>query len=638
MAPKKSLFAGNLANALSLDELLVKYGFDKNKKLMVCPDKIKQAVMFDFYKTHPVEFIEDCCVLAEAGGDKLIKLETPQKKVVKTFYKDHYIIFKKSRRIGITTVFRCVCAHLMIFHNNINIGVVSKSGKDASSFCRDTNTMMTKIPYDWIRPIAFSDNNVRMFSLPNGSKLTTAAVSLAAPDNTFRGESLTVLIMDEVAFIHKVDQAWTSISPALGLDHETARKAGVPFGTVFISTPNKKTGRGQFYYREWVRAVNGESNFIPMQIHWTEMKRCTKEWYKKQCADLGNPQKIAQELDLKFIGDEDSIWSEETQTKLNDISDRTDTNIKKIPFTTIGPNTELVIFDKKLPDPENFYFIGIDCAGAAGKDWFAVQIVNYETLEQVAEFRGKIEPLKFAKIIKTILKMFPNNLVIVENNGGYAELVLAELVYDVDTNHNIYGETRLTGEGTNKKQKFVYGLSNNAVSRQLIIESLFNQVTENTDKVKSKLLALELLSLVYKNDKIQADVGFHDDLAMAYAFIFYILNYQKDFYMELVKKSNRKQIAKDGIEFTSSTSFIENFVDDLNKNIVRSSIKDETEIYIQAITNQPEKKNKSLMEKQFDEITEQERKRMNPEDEIDNIEYDTSEDYSPMNSLLDLYK
>ena len=616
---------------MSVDDIIFKYRLHiKNPNILNAPEKIKQGFLFNFYKENPVAFIDDCCILSETGGDSLIELEDPQKKVIDTFYNKHFIIFKKSRQIGITTVFRCICSHLMVFHDNISIGVVSKSQPEASKFCRQTKTMITKIPYDWLRPENFVEDNVRTFSLENGSRIVTAAVSLAAPDNTLRGESLTVLIMDEAAFINKVDDAWTSISPALGMEQKTARQNDVPYGTALISTPNKKTGKGEFYYREWVRASNGESDFVPMVIHWSEMKRCTREWYDHQCKELGNPKKIAQELDLKFVGDDDSIWPEEIQTKLNEISDDyTNHNLKgKVPLTTYLKNSFMEVYVDNI-DQESFYFIGVDIAGAAGSDYSAIQVIDFYTDEQVAEYRAKIEPIKFSGVVKEVARLFPHNIIIVENTSGYADTVLSQLIYDKEQTYNIYGEYRETGENMAKKVRFVEGLSNNRGSRKLIMESMYNQVVDNTNKIKSKKLALELLSLVEKRDKILADTGLHDDLVLAYAFPFYVKNYDKQFYKEMIREHGeqfRKNIGDDvekkprGFERMDNVVF--NFITDINSQSTQSEemekLPDDMKISNDEYIEKLSKKNrKTLMEKTICEVGLKENKKSFNEDDED---------------------
>src|SRR3990172_5048369 len=114
---------------------------------------IELARKFNFYKNNPQKFFEECCMLPMGGGDELVILHDPQKKIVEDFYKGdvHDMIFLKSRQIGFSTLFQLICVHLVIFYKNVVIGVTSRSGDEASDFCRKVKDIIDKLP-EWIRP------------------------------------------------------------------------------------------------------------------------------------------------------------------------------------------------------------------------------------------------------------------------------------------------------------------------------------------------------------------------------------------------------------------------------------------------------------------------------------------------------
>jgi len=80
-------------------------------------------------------------------------------------------------------------------------------------------------------------------------RICNSPVNPNAPDKTLRGKALTFLVIDEAAFVHHIDTAWTSLVPALSTSQMQARKANVPYGTVVLSTPNKTVGIGEWYFR-----------------------------------------------------------------------------------------------------------------------------------------------------------------------------------------------------------------------------------------------------------------------------------------------------------------------------------------------------------------------------------------------------
>ncbi len=179
----------------------------------------------------------------------------------------------------------------------------------------------------------------------------------------------------------------------------------------------------------------------------------------------------------------------------------------------------------------HFYIISADCASSAGSDNSAIQVLNLDKMCQTMEYRGKPEPLLFAKAVKKVADIFPNNIVIVENTGGYGQSVINELMFDEEKTYNLYGETRSVLDTIKNKKvsKFITGINTNVATRSRMLDALYNVITEDPFQIKSERTALELLSLVNKKDKIQADTGFNDDLAMSWAFICYLLKYDIEY-------------------------------------------------------------------------------------------------------------
>ena len=67
-----------------------------------------------------------------------------------------------------------------------------------------------------------------------------------------------------------------------------------------------------------------------------------------------------------------------------------------------------------------------------------------------------------------------------------------------------------------------------AKTRPLILDALFEYVESNPDIIKSESLALELLNLSSKSNKIEASSGGNDDLCMAFGFCCYLRKYKKE--------------------------------------------------------------------------------------------------------------
>jgi len=479
--------------------------------------EIDNAKLWLTYKNDPARFMEEMCKIPTPGGDELIELYEPQKRILKDFYEndERNQIWLKSRQLGFSTLSQLICVHLCIFYKNVVIGIASRDGSEASDFCRKTTDIIDKLP-NWIKP-KYKWKNVQNFCTTSGNQLWSSPVSPANPGALFRGKSIVLLILDELAHILRVDEAWTGVAPALSKAQKTAKAKGIPYGTIFLSTPNKTFGTGSFFYKMWTGALCKTNSFTPKTIHWKEVKQLREDpdWYKTQCDILNNDQrKIKQELELEFIGSEGCVFDETVQSILQEAT-RQSNHIKKTDMKN-G-----VLYQFKEPSKNKFHIVSVDTASAVGNDFSTIEVLEYDTLEQVYEYKGKLEPKKFAEVVKFVANYLINYIIVVENTGGFGIAVLNELQFDEKKRYNIY-----YGKQSNK---LVPGLSTNSKTRPLILDSLVEIVKDNPNIIKSDRLACELISLTTKNgNKIEADKGFNDDLCLAYAFACYIRKYCRD--------------------------------------------------------------------------------------------------------------
>lgn len=457
-----------------------------------------------------------------SGGDKLFTPYKKQSELIDLVNKEKHVLCLKSRQVGISTTIQAYSAWLLDFFDNTVIGIISKDGKESTDFARAIRGMIEKIP-KWLKPKAgrmgesFDKKAEQSFILSNGSKLFASTVNPMAPNKTLRGKAITFLIIDEAAFINKLDEAWTSMVPAISTAQKQARESNVPYGTIILSTPNKTMGPGGWFFNRYTRAMSGEGMFKPFTIHWKEIPELANDpkWYINQCEMFDNdPKKIEQELELKFIPSGGSFFDEKTCLTLQE--------------KTIDPIEIFKIFDGEIwkfqePIPGKYYIIGVDTAPEFGNDKSAITVWDYETLEQVLEYHTKCKVLDFIKVVKYICNTYPG-LIVVENNS-YGNQVIEEL-NNSEFMTMLYKEKR--GES-----KIAAGLSNNAKTRPLMIDALYTYVTQFPEMVKSKRLALELVGLVHnKYGKVEADSGCYDDLALTLAFAMYVRKYDPPLMIE----------------------------------------------------------------------------------------------------------
>ena len=305
-------------------------------------------------------FIRNYIFLSLPGGDVKITPYEKQLELLQLVEDHHFAIVLKSRQIGISTITQAYVCWLVIFYKNAVVGVVSKNGDAATKFSRFIAGFIDKLP-KWMNP-GFDKRNERSFELLNGSKCYNTPVDPKNPGNCLRGEAITFLILDEAAFTQKLEEAWTSIVPALATSQKHAKAAGVPYGTIILSTPNKTTGMGKFFYSRYLKAISGEGRLKPFIIHWKMIKELAKDpdWYSTQCELFDNdPRRIQQELELKFLPTEGSFFDDKTNTILQD-NPGDPIEIQKI-F-----NGEIRVYQR--PISGRHYLTGVDTATENGED------------------------------------------------------------------------------------------------------------------------------------------------------------------------------------------------------------------------------------------------------------------------------
>jgi len=461
------------------------------------------------------------------GGDVPFDMYELQKTLIDIIEDKHHVIVLKSRQVGISTTIQAYCCWLMIFYKNVVIGIISKDGPEATTFARTISGMIDKLP-NWMKPVGGSSNQLgfskrseQSFILTNGSKCFAATVNPKAPLKTLRGKAITFLVVDEAAFIDHVDDAWTSMIPALSTNQKHARKANVPYGTIVLSTPNKTTGTGAFYYKQYTNAISGNSLLTPFVIHWRDIEELANDpdWYSQQCQLFDNDErKIKQELELVFLPSVGSFFNDVVCQQLQE-------QTRTIPYTErkIFNGT---VYEFKKPIAGRPYMICVDTASEHGNDYSAVTVFDYITFEQVWEYQGKSAVTDFGKVVLYAATIYSSGPIIIENNSYGTQVV--EFMDRSKFSMRLYKEV------PHGKASIKLGLTTTMKSRPLMIDALYSIISEDTNIIKSKRLALELIGLVQKsNGKVEADNGCNDDIAMTLAFGAYVRKYNPPLMLEV---------------------------------------------------------------------------------------------------------
>ena len=143
--------------------------------------------------------------------------------------------------------------------------------------------------------------------------------------------------------------------------------------------------------------------------------------------------------------------------------------------------------------------VSADVSRGDGTDYSAFHIIDVESLEQVAEYKGKISTQDFGNMLVNVATEYNNALLVVENNNiGWAAIqqvidreyenlfyTSKDLQY-VDVQHQITNKYRA------QERNMVPGFSTTSKTRPLIIAKLEEMFREESVNVHSSRLIDEI--------------------------------------------------------------------------------------------------------------------------------------------------
>lgn len=178
------------------------------------------------------------------------------------------------------------------------------------------------------------------------------------------------------------------------------------------------------------------------------------------------------------------------------------------------------------------YVLAGDTAGD-GSDYFTAQVIDNITGEQVATLRMKSNEVEYAKQIFSLATYYNNALVGIETNfSTYTQIELERLGYK-----NFF--VRKVEDTIKDKLKKSFGFRTTTITRPLILGNLKRIVTENVEMINDKNTLEELLTFIRNEDgKEEAQTGYHDDLVMALAIVYYIREQQDT---TLIEETNEEE-------------------------------------------------------------------------------------------------
>ena len=489
------------------------------------PNLKKANTQIEFTQEQILEFVKckDDPVFFAQNYVKIVSLDEGlvgfepyhfQEKLIKNFHKNRFNICKMPRQTGKSTTVVAYLLHYLIFNDSVNIGILANKAATARELLGRLATAYENLP-KWMQQgiIAWNKGNIE---LENGSKILAASTSASA----VRGMSFNILFLDEFAFVpnHIADSFFASVYPTI--------TSGKSTKVIIVSTPH---GMNHFY-RMWHDAERSKNEYVPTDVHWSEVPGRDERWRLQTIANTSE-QQFKIEFECEFLGSVDTLIA---PSKLKNF-------VYEHPLKR---NAGLDVYDEV--EENHDYVITVDVARGVGEDYSAFIVVDITSFPHkvVAKYRNnEIKPMLFPNIIYEVAKNYNGAYILCEVND-IGDQVASLLHYDLEYQNVLMCSMRgragqIVGQGFSGK-KTQLGVKMSKTVKKVGSLNLKTMIESDKLLFKDYEIISELTTFISKHNSFEAEEGCNDDLAMC--LVIYAWLVAQDYFKELTDQDIRKRL------------------------------------------------------------------------------------------------
>ena len=475
----------------------------------------EQVIEFIKCKNDPVYFAKKYIkiVSLDEGLTQFIPYDF-QETLIKRFHENRFNICKMPRQTGKSTTSVSYLLHYAVFNDSTNIGILANKAATARDLLGRLQTAYENLP-KWMQQGIISWNKGSL-ELENGSKILAASTSASA----VRGMSFNILFLDEFAFVpnHIAESFFASVYPTITSGKNTK--------VIMVSTPH---GMNHFY-RYWHDAERGKNEYVPTDVHWSEVPGRDAVWKEQTIANTSE-QQFRVEFECEFLGSVNTLIAPSILKNM----------VYDNPLTR---NAGLDIYEK--PQKEHNYIVTVDVARGLGNDYsaFIVFDVTQFPYKVVAKYRNnEIKPMLFPNIILDVAKGYNNSYILVEVND-IGDQVASILQYDLEYENLLMASMRgrngqIVGQGFSGK-KTQLGVRTTAAVKKLGCSNLKTMIEDHKLLTCDYEIISELTTFTQKHNSFEAEEGCNDDLAMCLVLFAWLV--AQEYFKEMTDNDIRKRI------------------------------------------------------------------------------------------------
>jgi len=491
-----------------------------NLKKINTPVEYTQEQIVEYQKcaNNPLHFMESYIKIVSLDeGLVPFKMYGFQKKIVDTIHNNRFTICKLPRQSGKSTTTISYLLHYALFNPNSNIAILANKSSTARDILGRLQLAYENLP-KWMQQgvINWNKGNIE---LENKSTIVAAATSSSA----IRGGSYNIIFLDEFAFVptNIAESFFSSVYPTIS--------AGSKTKMIIVSTPY---GMNQFY-KLWTDAENKRNDYIPIEVHWSEVPGRDEAW-KEQTIRNTSEEQFQQEFECEFLGS--------TNTLINPAK------IKNMAYMNpIKSSGSVEVFE--APIKGRTYVCTVDVSRGVDKDYsaFIVFDVTQMPFKVVAIYKNnEVKPFVFPNIIEQVCKGYNRAHILTEVNDigqQIAEALQFEIEYDnilMTTQKGRAGQVlgaMYSGRGSSLGVRMTKQIKRiGCANIKTLIEG--DKVLVNSFKIIE-----EISTFTKRGQSYQAEDGSNDDLMMCCVMFGWLSN--QPYFKELTNTNARQQMYVD---------------------------------------------------------------------------------------------
>ena len=358
----------------------------------------------------PIYFTKYIKIITLDEGVVPFKMYDFQEDMIRTFHENRFVITKCPRQVGKTTTAIAYLLWTVLFQDAQTIAVLANRGDTARKILSKLQLAYENLPM-WLQQGVLEWNKGRI-ELENKSVIIADSTSSSAA----RSGSFNIVFLDEFAFVPSniAYDFFTSVYPVI--------TAGTKTKILIVSTPNGMN----LFYKIWQDAVNKRNNYVPFEIHWSQVPGRDEEWKEETIRNTSEHQ-FRQEFETEFLGSSNTLVSSQKLQQLayqEPVAEHDKVKIYKPPVKGDG---------EKVKD--HLYSIWVDVSEGKNLDCSAFSVMDISTMpyEQVATYKSSsISPILLPTVIHNVARMYNDAYILVEinNTPQVADILHHDLEYE----------------------------------------------------------------------------------------------------------------------------------------------------------------------------------------------------------------